>query len=403
MTWKQMLEQRQAAYNTMQDLLTRAKNEARAMSGDEDEQFNRASADFDRWDAMMKKDEEMRKRESAIDRETTEERAEKRSEIKYDDVFDLYVRRGLEPLDAEQRAVLKKEWRGTNPQTTATTAGGYTVPRGFSDELEIAMKEWGGMLQASRVINTASGNIIDWPTVDDTAALGVLQSSEGTAIAVNDMAFGTVPYTAYTIGTLVQASEQLLTDTGVPLTAAIGEMLARRLGVAFNTYFTTGSGSTQPTGILAASNGSAKGADAGATTITRENLLDLIHSVDPAYRRSPSCVFMFNDATMLALRKLVVGSADDTPLWQVSMRENEPDRLEGFRYIINQQMPNIGTTNKSVAFGDFSKYIIRTVGGIALKRLDERYAESLLVGFLAWQRADGRLINVNAVKHLLHA
>jgi HK97 family phage major capsid protein len=397
MTWKEMLENRQAAYKAQQDLLNRAKAENRALNADEEQQWDKAETDFAKWDTLMKKDEELRNRESRAEAPPKEARMTP----EYKDVFEKYVRKGMRSLDDEERALLQ-EHRGTDPQTTVAAEGGYTVPRGFSNELEIAMKEYGGMLQAARLLNTASGNIIDWPTVDDTAAVGVLQGAEGTAIAVNDMVFGTVPYTAYTIGTLVQTSVQLLTDTGVPLQAAVGDLLAERLGRIFNAYFTTGTGSSQPTGILAATNGSAKGADAGATALTRDNLLDLIHSVDPAYRRSPSATLMMNDATLKYLRKLVIGASDDRPLWQPSMIQGEPATIEGFRYIINQDMPNIGTTNKSVAFGDFSKYIIRTVGGITLRRLDERYAERLLVGFLAWQRADGRLLSTTAVKHLLH-
>jgi HK97 family phage major capsid protein len=397
MTWKEMLENRQAAYKAQQDLLNRAKAENRALNADEEVQWDKAETDFAKWDTLMKKDEELRNREARAEAPPKEARMTP----EYKDVFEKYVRKGMRSLDDEERALLQ-EHRGTDPQTTVAAEGGYTVPRGFSNELEIAMKEYGGMLQAARLLNTASGNIIDWPTVDDTAAVGVLQGAEGTAIAVNDMVFGTVPYTAYTIGTLVQTSVQLLTDTGVPLQAAVGDLLAERLGRIFNAYFTTGTGSSQPTGILAATNGSAKGADAGATALTRDNLLDLIHSVDPAYRRSPSATLMMNDATLKYLRKLVIGASDDRPLWQPSMIQGEPATIEGFRYIINQDMPNIGTTNKSVAFGDFSKYIIRTVGGITLRRLDERYAERLLVGFLAWQRADGRLLSTTAVKHLLH-
>jgi HK97 family phage major capsid protein len=397
MTWKEMLENRQAAYKAQQDLLNRAKAENRALNADEEVQWDKAETDFAKWDTLMKKDEELRTREARAEAPPKEARMTP----EYKDVFEKYVRKGMRSLDDEERALLQ-EHRGTDPQTTVAAEGGYTVPRGFSNELEIAMKEYGGMLQAARLLNTASGNIIDWPTVDDTAAVGVLQGAEGTAIAVNDMVFGTVPYTAYTIGTLVQTSVQLLTDTGVPLQAAVGDLLAERLGRIFNAYFTTGTGSSQPTGILAATNGSAKGADAGATALTRDNLLDLIHSVDPAYRRSPSATLMMNDATLKYLRKLVIGASDDRPLWQPSMIQGEPATIEGFRYIINQDMPNIGTTNKSVAFGDFSKYIIRTVGGITLRRLDERYAERLLVGFLAWQRADGRLLSTTAVKHLLH-
>ena len=398
MTWKEMLENRQAAYKAQQDLLNRAKAETRALNADEELQWDKAEADFSKWDALMKKDEELRTREARTDNPPKEARMTP----EYKDVFEKYVRKGMRGLDDEERSLMLEN-RGTDPQTTTAADGGYTVPRGFSGELELAMKEYGGMLQAARILNTTSGNIIDWPTLDDTAAVGVLQGSEGTGIAVNDMTFATVPYTAYTIGTLVQASNQLLTDTGVPLQAAIGGLLAERLGRIFNQYYTTGSGSSQPTGILAASNGSAKGADAGATALTRDNLLDLLHSVDPAYRRSPSATLMMNDATLKYLRKLVIGASDDRPLWQPSMIQGEPATIEGFRYIINQDMPSIGTGNKSVAFGDFSKYIIRTVGSITLRRLDERYAELLLVGFLAWQRADGRLLNVNAVKHLLHA
>ena len=399
MTWKEMLENRQAAYKAQQDLLNRAKAEQRAMNSEEEAQWDKAEADFSKWDTLMKKDEEMRNREQRMDTPPKEERTKP---VEYNEVFEKYVRRGMRNLDDAERGLLA-EHRGTDPQTTTAADGGYTIPRGFSGELDLAMKEYGGMLQAARILNTSTGNIIDWPTLDDTAAVGVLQGAEGTGIAVNDMTFATVPYTAYTIGTLVQASNQLLTDTGVPLQAAIGDLLAERLGRIFNQYYTTGSGSSQPTGILAASNGSAKGADAGATALTRDNILDLIHSVDPAYRRSPSAVLMMNDATLKYLRKLVVGAADDRPLWQPSMIQNEPATIEGFRYIINQDMPSIGTGLKSVAFGDFSKYIIRTVGSITLRRLDERYAELLLVGFLAWQRADGRLLNVNAVKHILHA
>ena len=394
-----MLENRQAAYKAQQDLLNRAKAEQRAMNSEEEVQWDKAEADFSKWDTLMKKDEEMRNREQRMDTPPKEERTKP---VEYNEVFEKYVRRGMRNLDDAERGLLA-EHRGTDPQTTTAADGGYTIPRGFSGELDLAMKEYGGMLQAARILNTSTGNIIDWPTLDDTAAVGVLQGAEGTGIAVNDMTFATVPYTAYTIGTLVQASNQLLTDTGVPLQAAIGDLLAERLGRIFNQYYTTGTGSSQPTGILAASNGSAKGADAGATALTRDNILDLIHSVDPAYRRSPSAVLMMNDATLKYLRKLVVGASDDRPLWQPSMIQNEPATIEGFRYIINQNMPSIGTGLKSVAFGDFSKYIIRTVGSITLRRLDERYAELLLVGFLAWQRADGRLLNVNAVKHILHA
>lgn len=408
-TIKEMIEQRVRALNVMRDLQKRADDEHRTMATDEKEQWDKANAEFDSLTEDIQRAEAMKEKETMLAGEETRSRKVTESkpvELDYRKVFDKYARWGITSLDSEERSLmasnLNVETRGTSPQTTAVAAGGYTVPEDFSKELEVAMAEWGGMLQAARVVQTTTGATLPWPTVDDTSAVGVLQT-EGTAITVNDMTFSEVSYTAYTLGTLVEVSLQLLQDTGVPLEMVLGDLLARRLGTQFNAYFTTGTGSSQPTGIMAASGGTSAGVTAGATTITRENLLNLYHSVDPAYRRSPKCYWMMNDSTLSYIRALTIGSADDRPLWQPSMREGVPDTIEGKPYIINQDLASVGTGNKSMAFGDFSKYIIRTVGGVNLRRLDERYAEKLNVGFVAWQRADGKLLQTAAIKHLVHS
>jgi HK97 family phage major capsid protein len=91
-------------------------------------------------------------------------------------------------------------------------------------------------------------------------------------------------------------------------------------------------------------------------------------------------------------------------LWQAgSIQNGEPDRLEGFAYTINQSMANLAASSKSVLFGDFSKYIIRMAGGPVYLRLDERFADSLQVGFLAYQRVDGELLSSNAIKVITQA
>jgi HK97 family phage major capsid protein len=173
---------------------------------------------------------------------------------------------------------------------------------------------------------------------------------------------------------------------------------ARRLGTIMNLHFTTGTGSGQPNGAVTAATAFTTGVAVSA--LTRDNIVDLIHSVNPAYRANGT--LMFNDTTLAALKKLSFGSSDDRPLWQVSVREGEPDRLEGFRYIINQDMASVGVSTKSVLFGDFSQYFIRLAGPATTLRLNERYAEYLHTGFLAYQRADGELLSANAIKALTH-
>ena len=92
------------------------------------------------------------------------------------------------------------------------------------------------------------------------------------------------------------------------------------------------------------------------------------------------------------------GTTDTVPLWMPSFREGEPDRILGFRYVVNQDFPNLVASAKSMAFGDWSKYVVRMVQDFSLIRLNERYADELAVGFVAYARVDGKLLNRSAIK-----
>jgi HK97 family phage major capsid protein len=63
-------------------------------------------------------------------------------------------------------------------------------------------------------------------------------------------------------------------------------------------------------------------------------------------------------------------------------------------------VPEIGAGKKCVAFGDFSYYWVADRSGRTFKRLNELFAMTGQVGFLASQRVDGRLILPEAVKTL---
>ncbi|MEL6661129.1 MAG: phage major capsid protein, partial [Bacteroidota bacterium] len=166
---------------------------------------------------------------------------------------------------------------------------------------------------------------------------------------------------------------------------------------------TTGTGTNMPEGVATAAGAGVTAA--AQTAITRPELLGLIHSVDPRYRRrgTKGSRLMFNDATLADIKMLSFGSSDDRPLWQPSIREGEPDRIDGYSYSINQDMPDMAAGNRSILFGDFSKYLIRIIGRPVMMRLNERYAEELETAFLMYQRLDGRLLSSNAVKALTQA
>lgn len=279
------------------------------------------------------------------------------------------------------------------------TAGAYTIPKGFVNNLETAMLAFGGMRQVADVLRTAEGNDLPWPTSDDTSNEGV-RIGENTTVSEQDISFGAVVFQAYKYSSkLVKVPRELLEDSAIDIAAYIGTQLGERIGRITNREFTTGSGAAQPKGIVTAS---ALGVTAAsATAITADELIDLVHSIDPSYR-SQGCGWMMHDGVLKAIRKLKDGNGQY--LWQPGMTAGQPDMLFNFPITINQHMQSsVASATKTVLFGLLSKYKIRDVAGFRLRRLEERYADADQEGFLAFSRHDGNLLDAgtNPVKHLL--
>ncbi len=305
--------------------------------------------------------------------------------------FENWIRYGMGGLSGEQRAImLERQFVPSTEQraqgTDVDSAGGFTVPEDFMAELETALLTFGGMRQVARVITTSTGATLPWPTSDDTSEAGEIVG-ENLAHNEQDVVFGSVPLTAYMYSSkIIRISQQLLQDSAFDMNTYLPARLGERIGRITNTHFTVGTGTAQPRGVTI--DGVAQAA-AGNAAVTHDDLLDLKHKVDPAYRVGAS--FMLNDITLLGLKKLKDG--DLRPLWQAGIAVGEPDRIDGDPYTINQDIANIAALAISVMYGDFSKYIIRDVLNIQMLRLVERYAEFLQVGFLGFSRHDGRMVD----------
>jgi HK97 family phage major capsid protein len=319
----------------------------------------------------------------------------------YEQVFARWLRHGLNELTPEERSVLRGQGDETRAQGTGTTAGGYTIPKGFSGEVEKRLKLWGPMLDPgiTRQLITSMGNQIEWPTMDDTSNKGALLA-ENTQDAEQDLVFGQKLLDAYKYTSkIIRVSEELLQDSGVDLVGLLADALAERLGRIGNEHITTGTGAAQPNGTVTASS---LGFTAAANNaVSFDDLIELVHSIDPMYRAAGNTRFMFRDATLKALRKLKDGNSNY--IWQPADASiGAPASILGYPYSINQDVAAIGTVAKSVVFGDFSRYVVRRVREFSMKRLVERYADFYQVGFLGFMRLDGELLDTTAVKHLVH-
>lgn len=320
-------------------------------------------------------------------------------ESEYRDAFQAWFRQ--KDLSPEQRAALA-EMRGTSTQVVGTTTlGGYLVPTGYLAQLEVALKSYSGIFAAADIFRTEAGNPLLIPTEDDTATSAVA-IAEAASFTVQDLTYGQIQMDAYKYGSVLKVSYELLQDAAFNIDAEMTRAFGPRFGRAINTTCTTGSGSSTINGVVTAS--TLGKTAASATAITFAEIMDLLHSVDPAYRDMPNTGFMMNDAILLAIKKLQLGSGDATPLWLPSVREGEPDTILGKRYWINQAMDSALTAAKKVMlFGDFSKYRIRMVQDLTVVRLNELYSANGLVGYQGWMRWDGDCVNTAAIKHLITA
>jgi hypothetical protein len=214
------------------------------------------------------------------------------------------------------------------------------------------------------VIRTAAGKTINYPTSDGTSETGELLAQNATAAAL-DLSFGVKAIGAYKYSSKsVAVPIELLQDSAVDIEAFVTKRLVTRLGRITNTHFTTGTGSGQPNGIVTAAGSGKVGTTGQTLTVIYDDLIDLQHSVDPAYRQPGNCRFMMNDASVKVIRKIkdttnrpifVPGYDNDVP----GKPGGVPDTLLGDPIQVNQDVAVMAANAKSILYGDFSFYTIR--------------------------------------------
>jgi len=384
-------------------IVAAAQAEGRSMTSEEKTKFEAIEADA----RGLKQEIDIIERNAEMKKELAANEGEARSaapKATASSAFSKYLRHGMGSLNAQERSLMEK--RGTSTQIVGTDSlGGFLVPQEFSNELDVATLFTGEVERLAKKLNTASGGLLDYPTVDDTATDANL-IGEGSAVTVQDMTFANAQLSAYNYSSLVKVSQQLLQDSAFDLNSFLVEAMGERIARATNAAFTTGDPGSpvvpQPTGIVTGS--SLGNTAASATAIAADDILDLIYSVDASYRNKPSFGLMAHDNIISAIRALGVGSSNDYPIWQPGMAVGQPDRIFGVPvYVNNDMQSSIATATKTMIAADFSKYVVRNAGGVQFLRLNERFMNELEVGFIAYKRADGAVLNSAAVKHLLQA
>ena len=279
-------------------------------------------------------------------------------------------------------------------QIGTDSEGGYLAPDEFERTLVAALEEENIFRKLAKVIQTSSGDR-KIPVVTTHGSASWLDEEE--LIPESDEAFGQTSIGAFKLGTFIKVSDELLNDSVFDLQSYITSEFARRIGHKEEDAFFVGDAAGKPTGIFHTTGGAQIGVTtAGSTALTVDEVIDLFYSLKSPYRRN--AVFVMNDATVKAIRKLKDGQGQY--LWQPAMTANTPDSILNRPVYTSAYVPTIAAGAKSIAFGDFGYYWIADRQGRSFKRLNELFATTGQIGFMATQRVDGKLILPEAIKVL---
>jgi len=315
--------------------------------------------------------------------------------------FHRALRLGEKAITPEDRALIMNTM-----STTTNSEGGFTVATEVASEVVKLLKAFGGMREVARQITTAMGNPLNYPTSDATSEKGRIVA-ENTTVTRTDPAFGSVALNVFKYSSDdVAVPIELLMDSAIDIQSLVIEILVSRIGRIQNDHFTTGTGSSQPRG---AATGASVGVTAAnstsqVTAILADTLFGVQHSLDPAYRAN--AVWMFNDASMLAIRRLKDSQNRYlfVPGYDSGVPGGVPATLLGSPIQINQSMVDMAASARSILYGDFNRYIIRDALDLTFYRFDDSaFTRNGQVGFLAFARSGGNLVDTSAVKAFINA
>lgn len=271
--------------------------------------------------------------------------------------------------------------------------GGYLVPDEYEKKLVEALEDEVFFRSLATVIKTSSGDR-KIPIVTSKGEAAWID--EGGQFPESDDSFGQTSIGAHKLATMIKVSDELLNDSVFNIEQYISKEFGRRIGTKEEEAFFIGDGTGKPIGIFNKTGGADIGVTAATTSITFDDVMDLYYSLRAPYRNKAT--WLLNDSTVKAIRKLKDGNGNY--IWQPSVREGEPDRILNRPYRTSIYVPELAAGNRVMAFGDYSYYWIADRQGRSFKRLNELFATTGQVGFLASERVDGKLILSEAVKTL---
>ena len=393
MTINELREKRNQAWNAAKAFVETKRDKDGILSEEDAKTYTEMekrvkdiSAEIDRMQAMEAMERELNKPTSTpITENPMNTRSEKPK--KTGRASDEYKQAVLNALRSNFRQVSNIMQEGVDAD------GGYLVPDEYDSRLITKLTEENVIRRLGHRLSTSGDHKINIAASTPAAAW----IEEGESLTFGDATFDQIILDAHKLHVAVKVTEELLYDSMFDIENYLFDAFGKALANAEEDAFINGDGNGKPLGILAAAGGAQTGVTtASSTAITADEVINLVYSLKRPYRKN--AVFIMNDQTIAAIRKLKDGNG--MYMWQPALTAGEPDRLLGYPVHTSQFMPTIAAGAKTIAFGDFSYYNIGDRGSRSLGELRELFAGNGMVGFLAKERVDGKLVLPEAVQCL---
>lgn len=366
-------------------------------SAEEQAKFDGIANEIDRAKDQVKSAERMREIEADKFFENASKEIKKPEDgIDALQAVALYLRNGSN-VSPEQAVAIRNAM-----STTTTTEGGYTVPAMIEGMVVDALKAFGGVRSVAQVLSTAGGNALSYPTSDGTSEVGEIVAENAAATGA-DITFGTVAVNPYKYSSKkIALPWELIQDSAIDVVGFVTNRLATRLARITNQHYTTGTGSSQPYGVAARAASGKVGTTGQTTSVIYDDLIDLIHAVNSAYR-ARGAKFMLADSSLKVLRK--IKDTSGRPIWtpgdNEGIADGVPATICGYSYVVNDDVAAMAANAKSILFGDFSQFVVRDVqGSTSIRRFDDSaFALNGQVGFCGWLRTGSNLLDTASVKY----
>lgn len=273
------------------------------------------------------------------------------------------------------------------------SSGGYLVPVEYDSRLVQGLSDENILRKLGTIIKTSGEHKINIAGTKPAAAW----IEEGEALAFSDATFSQIILDAHKLHVAVKVTEELLYDNAFGLENYLIDQFAKALGNAEEDAFLNGNGVGKPLGIFATTGGGEVAVTTDSSTaITYDEIVNLVYALKRPYRKNAK--FILNDQTIATLRKLKDGNGQY--IWQPALQAGEPDRLLGFEVLTSAYVPTIEAGASVIAFGDYSYYNIGDRGVRSFAELKELFAGNGMIGFVAKERVDGKLVLPEAIKIL---